>query len=168
MIETFDKEGNGRRWKLVVISQQQWQEADCNVFKLPRPWKTNQFSQIVMTLAFNKLNFNPQNSTHMFLLLMQYSRSSISCWYFLWICWTILLLASLVSNANWNSAQSCSKKSFWHFLLSVWTYWTDSVFFCSCFFRPSSTSSSDRAGSAGQGFPLIISCFATVQHSLGI
>lgn len=92
MIETFDKEGNGRRWKLVVISQQQWQEADCNVFKLPRPWKTNQFLQIVMTLAFNKLNFNPQNSTHMFLLLMQYSRSSISCWYFLWICWTILLL----------------------------------------------------------------------------
>lgn len=60
------------------------------------------------------------------------------------------------------------KKSFWHFLLSLWTYWTDSAFFCSCFFRPSSMSSSVRTGSKGQGFPLIISCFATVQHSLGI
>ncbi len=42
MVEAFDKECNSSWWELVVISQQQWQEADCNVFKLPRPWNVKQ------------------------------------------------------------------------------------------------------------------------------
>lgn len=41
MVEAFDKEQNSRWWKLVVISQQQRQEANCNLFELPRPGMLN-------------------------------------------------------------------------------------------------------------------------------
>lgn len=37
MVEAFDEEGDGGRWQLLVVSEQQRQEADGNVLKLPRP-----------------------------------------------------------------------------------------------------------------------------------
>lgn len=85
---------------------------------------------------------------------------------------SVKMLNNNTISISWakHKLKQCAKllKKNRYFLLLAWTYWTDSVFFCSCFFRPSSMLSSDRTGSKGQGFPLIISCFATVQHSLGI
>lgn len=37
VIEAFDKEGDGSGWQLLVVSEQQRQEADGDVLKLPRP-----------------------------------------------------------------------------------------------------------------------------------
>lgn len=168
MVETFDKEGNGRRWELVVISQQQWQESDCNVFKLPRPWKKKTtILQIVMTPGFNKLiyhssEFDPQVPVvdavqQIFNKLLIFSMKMLN---------SITICTSYIKHKLTLCAKSFQKKVFILFL--AWTYWTDSVFFCSCFFRPSAISSSDRTGSKEEGFPLIISCFATAQHSLWI
>lgn len=37
VVEAFDEEGDGSGWQLLVVSKQQRQEADGDVFKLPRP-----------------------------------------------------------------------------------------------------------------------------------
>lgn len=39
VVEAFDEEGDGGWWQLLVVSEQQRQEADGDVLKLPRPWR---------------------------------------------------------------------------------------------------------------------------------
>lgn len=84
VVEAFDEERDGGRWQLLVVSEQQRQEADGDVLKLPRPWRqTRRLKDARHCREDGHSEQWRSGLTHMFLLLMELSRSAISCLYLL-------------------------------------------------------------------------------------